>query len=97
MKIGKVVGTVVATRKTEKLIGYKFLLVEILKADSTPTGTHVVAVDVVDAGAGEVILLVEGSSARMAMPVDGLPVDAAICAVIDSIRIGDKEIKFQKD
>ena len=85
MLIAKVVGTVVATRKDERLVGTKLLIVRSLGPTGVPDGSHVVAVDTVNAGAGEVVLIVSGSSARMAAGLKDCPVDAAIVGVIDAI------------
>jgi len=64
MQMGKVVGTVVASRKEDVLEGMKFLLVKTCDFDGTPVGSTVVAVDAVGAGVGEVVLYASGSSAR---------------------------------
>src|SRR5438046_166021 len=64
MLLGKVVGTVVASRKEEELVGLRFLLVKGCDYDGKPTGAVVVAVDAVGAGVGEVVLYASGSSAR---------------------------------
>ncbi|RMH57766.1 MAG: ethanolamine utilization protein EutN [Candidatus Hydrogenedentota bacterium] len=88
MKIGRVVGTVVATRKSPKLEGTKLLLIEECGVDGKPKGSFVVAADTVQAGAGETVLFVSGSSARMAYPREGTPIDAAVSAVIDAIEYG---------
>lgn len=89
MLIGKVLGTVVATRKDERLEGHKLLVVRPLSPGGAPEGNHLVAVDTVDAGVGETVLIVSGSSARMASGLDGCPVDAAIVGVIDHIDVDD--------
>ena len=76
MRLGKVVGTVVATQKDPKLVGWKLLVVRELNVDGTPTNTFVVAIDTVGAGIGETVLTVVGSSARLANRAEGVPVDA---------------------
>lgn len=79
MIIGKVVGSVVSTRKCEPLTGSKFMIVEpipSLKVDS-----RLVAVDRVGAGIGEYVLVATGSAARVDVP--NVPVDAAIVGIID--------------
>lgn len=87
MIIGKVCGTVVATRKDPKLEGRKLLIVEkINPADGTPGG-YVIAVDTVGAGAGETVLCVSGSSSRLAHGMKDHPVDTAIIGIIDAIQI----------
>tara|TARA_B100001179_G_C18204132_1_gene238537 strand:+ start:124 stop:396 length:273 start_codon:yes stop_codon:yes gene_type:complete len=85
--LAKVVGTVVATRKDERLVGQKLLLAQPLNATGEPQGSHLVAVDTVDAGAGETVLIVSGSSARMAVDLKDSPVDAAIVGIVDTIEV----------
>ncbi|NLI48648.1 MAG: EutN/CcmL family microcompartment protein [Acidobacteria bacterium] len=85
MIIGRVCGTVVATRKDPRLEGKKLLIVERLNpTDGTPRG-YIIAVDTVGAGAGERVLCVSGSSARLSHGMKDHPVDTAIIAIIDSI------------
>ena len=64
MTLGKVVGTVVATRKEASMDGLKFMVVKTLDSDGNETGGHVVAADAVGAGPGELVLIASGSSAR---------------------------------
>jgi microcompartment protein CcmK/EutM len=87
MILGKVVGTVVATRKDERLVGSKLLLVQPLRPDGSERGDPLVAVDTVDAGAGEQVLVVSGSSARMAAGLADRPVDAAIVGIVDTVDV----------
>ena len=87
MILAKVVGTVVATRKDERLVGNKLLLVQPLNAKEEPHGGQLVAVDTVDAGVGETVLIVSGSSARMAADLKESPVDAAIVGIVDTVEI----------
>lgn len=88
MILGKVVGTVVATRKDERLVGSKLLLVQPVRPDgSEERGAALVAVDTVDAGAGEQVLVVSGSSARMAAGLADRPVDAAIVGIVDTVAV----------
>lgn len=88
MKMGRVVGSVVATRKDEKLEGLKLLLVRDLDVELSPEKGYVVAVDAVGAGAGEVVLYATGSSARQTGLTDGRPVDAVIMAIVDEYDVG---------
>ena len=83
MIVAKVIGTVVATRKVSKLSGYKLLLVQPLNLEKEPEGKPLVAVDAVGSGAGEIVLLVSGSSARLAVEEEGVPIDAGIIGIID--------------
>lgn len=96
MLIGKVVGTVVSTRKEEELQGLKFLLVRGLDLDGKPTSTLVVAVDSVGAGVGEVVLYASGSSARQTQVTKDRPVDAVVMAIVDQVEVGG-ELKYVKD
>lgn len=92
MLLGKVVGTVVATRKEPTLDGSKFLLVRAIDLEGKPTSTLVVAVDGVGAGVGEVVLYASGSSARQTHMTDARPVDAAVMAIVDAIDMGDQTV-----
>jgi microcompartment protein CcmK/EutM len=95
MRIAFVVGTVVATMKDEKLRGRKLLLVREADLAGKPTGDAFVAVDTVDAGKGELVVVTEGSSARQTGFTEGLPVDAVIIAVVDTLETGGK-VSFSK-
>jgi len=88
MLIGKVVGTVVATRKEEEIEGLRLLVVRGLDLEGKPTSTMVVAVDAVGAGVGEVVLYASGSSARQTKVTKDRPVDATIMAIVDEIEVG---------
>lgn len=92
MRLGKVVGTVVATAKDPKLVGWKLLMVRELKVDGTPTDVYVVAIDTVGAGIGETVLTVSGSSARLANRAEGVPVDASVIGIVDSVECDGKRM-----
>jgi microcompartment protein CcmK/EutM len=92
MQLGKIVGTVVSTKKDEKLEGLKLLLVEALDIACKPTGSIVVAVDSVGAGVGEIVLTAAGSSARQTKITEGKPVDTVIMAIVDILEINEKEV-----
>ncbi|NOX63109.1 MAG: EutN/CcmL family microcompartment protein [Chloroflexi bacterium] len=96
MQIGKVVGTLVSTRKDEKLTGLKFLVVQPVDIDGRPTGGYVVAADAVGAGVEEYVLYATGSSARQTVLTDKRPCDATIMAIVDTWEIGG-EIKYRKN
>ncbi len=83
MFIAKVVGNLWATRKEETLIGRKLMIVQPSSLDGVPNGDVVVAVDTIDAGIGEMVIVAQGSSARKAVGQQESPVDAAIVAIID--------------
>ncbi len=89
MILGKVVGTVVATRKDERLVGSTLLLVQPVSPDGEPRGAQLVAVDTVDAGAAETVLIVSGSSARMAARLAYRQVEAAIVGIVDVVETDD--------
>jgi microcompartment protein CcmK/EutM len=94
MRLGKVVGTVVATQKDPKLVGWKLLLVRELNVDGTPTSTCIVAIDTVGAGIGETVLTVAGSSARLANRADGVPVDASVIGIVDAVECDGKRVEI---
>jgi ethanolamine utilization protein EutN len=89
MILGRVVGTVVATRKDERLLGAKLLLVRSIDPHGKDEAAHMVAVDTVDAGLHDKVLVVTGSSARMAAGLKDTPVDAAIVGVVDTVEVKD--------
>jgi len=95
MELARVEGTVVSTVKADRLKGYKLLVVNLLKPDTTETGSHVVAVDTVGAGIGEVVIVVRGSSARQTANLANVPTDTSIVAIVDSIEYKGK-IVFRK-
>lgn len=82
MIVGKVVGSVVATRKNSNLLGSKFMIVEPLKEMNSQSG-RIVAVDNVGAGIGEIVLVALGSAARIGCDMENAPVDAAIVGIVD--------------
>ena len=96
MITGKIVGTVVATNKVESLISMKFLIVRRMGISGKLTDDYVVAVDAVDAGVGEIVLVASGSSARQTDFTDKRPVDAIIMAIVDTFEV-DNKIVYQKD
>ena len=89
MILGRVVGTVVATRKDERLLGAKLLLVRTIDPRGKDEAGYTVAVDNVDAGVNERVLVVTGSSARMASGLKDSPVDAAIVGIVDAVEVTD--------
>jgi len=85
--LARIVGTVVATRKDERLVSSKLLVARPVDPSGTPEGNFLVAVDTVDAGVGETVLIVSGSSARMASGLKDCPVDAAIVGIVDHVDV----------
>jgi ethanolamine utilization protein EutN len=98
MVLGKVIGTLVASRKEPTLEGLKLLVVRACDVDGvvSASGSIVVAVDAVGAGIGEVVLYASGSSARQTQATQNRPVDATIMAIVDQIAV-DGERRFVKD
>jgi microcompartment protein CcmK/EutM len=92
MLIGKVVGSVVATRKDEKLENQKLLLVQVHDHKNEPRDQYVVAVDAVGAGMDEMVLYATGSSARQTSRTENKPCDAVIMAVVDSWDLGGDNV-----
>ena len=87
MLIARIMGTVVATQKDPRLSGKKLLVLRPLNLDGTDTSSYVVAVDTVGAGFHEKVLVVAGSSARLAEGMKDMPVDAAVIGVIDTVDL----------
>lgn len=82
MIIGKVVGSLFSTRKSEKLVGNKFMIVEPVES-MRGTEARLVAIDIIGAGIGEYVLVAQGSAARIGCDMTDAPVDAAIVGIID--------------
>jgi microcompartment protein CcmK/EutM len=95
MTLGKVVGTVIATKKDEKLTGGKLLVVQELSMEGKPLDRYAVAVDSVGAGTGEVVLVATGSSARLTASTKDRPVDAVIMAIVDMLEV-DGTVLYRK-
>ena len=87
MILAKIVGTVVATRKDDRLVSSKLMVARPVDPAGKAEGSYLVAVDTVDAGVGETVLIVSGSSARMASGMKDCPVDAAIVGIVDQIEV----------
>lgn len=82
MIVGKVVGSLFSTRKSEKLVGNKFMIVEPVD-EMNAAGDRLVAIDIIGAGIGEYVLVATGSAARIGCDMPEAPVDAAIVGIID--------------
>ncbi len=89
MYLGQVIGTVVAERRIEGLEGHKLLLVQPLDEDERPSGAKQVAVDTVQAGPGDLVVLVGSREAALALEPSFVPVDAAIVGLIDDLQRTD--------
>jgi carbon dioxide concentrating mechanism protein CcmL len=92
MFLGKVIGTVWSTKKDEKLVGAKFLVVRKLDLEQNEKNDFVIAVDSVGAGEGEVVLVATGSSSRQTNLTQDKPVDAVIMAIVDKLDISIKQL-----
>ena len=92
MLLGRVAGTVVASRKEPLMEGWRLLVVQQLDVDNAPTGGYVVGVDTVGAGVGEVVLYASGSSARQTEVTRDRPCDAVIMAIVDTWEVGGTEV-----
>jgi len=88
MYLGRVIGTVVSTSKNEALVGSKLLIVEKLTERLEREGSTEIAVDSVGAGAGEVVIVCKGSSARYVFGNGSMPVDTAIVGIVDTVEVG---------
>ena len=98
MFVAKVTGSVVSTQKVKSMTGHKLLLVEPLRVDPQTrdklvgTGRSFVVVDTVGAGQGEMVLIVQGSSARLTPETEKLPVDATIIGIVDTVNVENKTV-----
>ncbi len=97
MFIANVRGNVVTTHKVAKMTGRKLLIVEPLQVDDAgkdfrPTGRCFVAVDSIDAGAGDIVLVTQGSSARMTESTSDSPVDCVVIGIIDTVSVGSATV-----
>ncbi|MGZ0654286.1 EutN/CcmL family microcompartment protein [Coraliomargarita algicola] len=97
MYLGKVIGSVVSTKKDESMRGRKLLMVRPMLVDPEdpskfkPGSNTIIAIDTLGAGEGELVMFAQGSSARQAEGLKQLPVDAAIVGLIDTVSIGGKK------
>jgi microcompartment protein CcmK/EutM len=95
MLIAKVVGSAVATIKDKNLIGSKLLIIREADVNGAAIGKPVVAIDTVNAGLGDLVLIAGGSSARQTELTRDRPVDAVIMAVLDSLEI-EGQVTYRK-
>ena len=93
MFVAKVTGAVVATQKTDAMVGQKLMIVEPYRLQQetrkslVPIGRTFVAVDTIGAGEGEYVLITQGSSARLTPETKELPIDAVIIGIVDSVHV----------
>lgn len=89
MKLGRVVSTVVSTICAPVFEGRRLLLVDLVSPSGESTGDYVIAVDVVDAGAGETVLVLdEGNGARQIVGMDPAPIRAVVVGIVDDVDEG---------
>ena len=103
MFLARVTGTVVATQKVASMTGHRLLTVEPLRVEPQArdrlvgTGRTFVVVDAVGAGQGELVLIVQGSSARLTPETEKLPVDAAIVGIVDTVNVQGRTVFSARD
>lgn len=102
MFLAKVTGSVVASHKVASMVGHKLLTVEPYRVDPSDqrlvsTGRTFVVVDTVGAGQGEMVLIVQGSSARLTPETEKLPVDATIIGIVDTVNLAHETIFSARD
>jgi microcompartment protein CcmK/EutM len=95
MLIARVVGDVISTIKDEKMTGRKLLIIREVSVENEIVGKPIVAIDTVDAGVGDVVLVAQGSSARQTSATKDTPTDAVIMAIVDSLELED-QVTFRK-
>ena len=93
MILARVAGTIVATRKDPRLGGFKLLIIKPVAPDGKEESGYVIAVDTVQAGSGDLVIMVSGSSARMADGCKDKPVDASIVAIVDTVSLDTQKKK----
>jgi len=102
MFVAKVTGSVVATQKVEELVGSKLMVVEPYRLEAkkreslATTGRTFVAIDTIGAGEGDFVLIVQGSSSRLTDQTKGMPIDALIIGIIDTVHVEDNCV-FDRD
>jgi len=96
MLLGKVVGTLVASRKEPSMEGFKLLVLRQIDVEGADTGGYVVAVDAVGAGVEEIVLYATGSSARQTAATQDRPCDAVVMAIVDTWEVGGSEIYIKE-
>lgn len=95
MLLGRVAGTLVASRKEATMEGLKFLVIRQVDVDGSDTGGYVVAADAVGAGVGEIVMFATGSSARQTEATRDRPCDAVVMAIVDTWEVGG-DVKYTK-
>ena len=96
MILAKVMGTVVSTRKDAALLSLKLLITREVDAQFQAVGSFVVAADAVGAGEGELVLVAQGSSARLTEVSRDKPVDAVICGIVDAVEREGRDVYVKR-
>ena len=102
MFVAKVTGSVVATQKVEEMVGSKLMVVEPYRLEAkerkslSTTGRTFIAVDTIGAGEGDFVLIVQGSSSRLTPQTKGMPIDALIIGIVDTVHVEDNCV-FDRD
>ena len=97
MFIGRVVGTLWATRKTENTSGIKFLIIQPYNLNYEPNTDTVVAADVLDAGIGELVVVAYGRAARLAVGNENISIEAAVTGIIDEYEVRQEHYRGELD
>lgn len=103
MFVAKVTGSMVSTQKVDSMVGYKLLIVEPYRLEAKKrksletTGRTFVAVDTLGAGAGDYVLITQGSSARLTEETKTMPIDCMIVGIIDSVHVDSGKVYSRKD
>ena len=98
MFLARVTGMVVSTQKVDSMVGKKLLVIEPVRVDEQTkdrlkgTGRTFIAVDTLGAGIGQVVLVCQGSSARLTPETQNLPVDAVVIGIVDAVDVGERKI-----
>jgi microcompartment protein CcmK/EutM len=95
MLLAQVIGTVVSTKKSDSITGTKYLLVQTCDTAGGRRGAHIVALDLVGAGTGEIVIIAQGSSARQTGVTFEKPIDAVIAGIVDQIE-EDGNVRYRK-
>lgn len=103
MYVGRVTGNVVATQKVASMVGHKLLIVEPYRIDEksrdrlVPTGRTFVVIDALGAGVGQMVMVCQGSSARLTPQTEKLPVDAVVIGIVDTVDVGGAVVFDSRD
>lgn len=97
MLMGRITGTVVSTQKDDGMRGFKLVTVQNVDLGMVTTPTYTVAVDAVGAGVGELVIVVQGSSARLTEATRNRPIDAAVVCIVDTVDLGGRVVYDKRE